>query len=45
VNYRLPLFYSFGDWVGIEQELDTGGGFAYLMLLLYDSTVSAGSTH
>lgn len=38
VDYRFPRFYNFGTWEGTEREPDSGGGFAYFMLLLHDLT-------
>ncbi len=38
VEYRFPRFYSFDTWQGTEREPDSGGGFAYFMLLLHDLT-------
>jgi len=38
VDYRFPKFYSFETWQGMGQQPDTGGGFAYFMLLLHELT-------
>jgi hypothetical protein len=38
VDYRFPQFYSFSDWRGSGLEPDSGGGYAYFMLLLHDLT-------
>ena len=37
-DYRFPKFYSFETWQGTGQQPDTGGGFAYFMLLLHELT-------
>jgi len=37
-DYRFPKFYSFATWQGSGQQPDTGGGFAYFMLLLHELT-------
>jgi hypothetical protein len=40
-DYRFPKFYSFDTWQGTGQQPDTGGGFAYFMLLLHELTGEA----
>lgn len=37
-GYRFPKFYSFETWQGTGQQPDSGGGFAYFMLLLHELT-------
>ena len=37
-DYRFPKFYSFETWQGTGRQPDTGGGFAYFMLLLDELT-------
>jgi hypothetical protein len=38
VSYRFPRFYSFQTWNGTGRQPDTGGAYAYLMLLLHEMT-------
>ncbi len=37
-DYRFPKFYSFETWQGTGQQPDSGGCFAYFMLLLHELT-------
>jgi hypothetical protein len=41
ISYRFPRFYSFQTWSGTGRQPDSGGAYAYLMLLLFDLTGEA----